>query len=265
MIGEYVPLAFKSLSKNELNYLDLLNNGIDELIQYSIKSLNSQEIKELLNIKDSEDFKEEFKKTNLYFNLNNTMRDNSSKSTLPLKNFYKIGSRLGYNSLNIRPRDFNTYDEEAYGILSDYVEDVVLNLNQSVGIGIRNTLYDSSLNDFPISEIGLNLLRVPTMVVDKFQINTHSTMIASTEYSRTINTGTLQAFSNSGVQDVNIITTGLPNVCDICIDIENKNPYTLEEAMRLLPVHPRCACSVISANTLYTNFNGTPTIIDLTT
>ena len=265
MIGEFVPLSFKSLSKNELNYLDLLNNGIDELIQLSIKSMKSQEIKELLNIKDSDDFKEEFKKTNLYFNLNSNMEENSVKSIPPLKSFYKIGSKLGYNSLNIRARDWNAYDEEAFDILSDYVEDLVLNLNQSVGIGIRNTLYDASINDFPISEIGLNLLKVPTMVVDRFQINTHSTMIATTEYGRAINTGTLQSFSNSGVKDVNIVTTGLPNVCDICIEIEQKNPYTLEEAMRLLPVHSRCACSVVSANSLNTGYTGNPLIIDLTT
>ena len=265
MIGDYVPLSFKTTSKNELNYLNLLNNGIDELIQYSIKSLKTQEIKELLKIKDSDDFKEEFKKTNLYFDLNNNMESNSSKGKSPLKTFYKIGSKLGYNSLNIRPRDFNTYDEEAFEILSDYVEDLVLNLNQSVGVGIRNTLYDSVINDYPISEISLNLLQVPNMIVDRFQINTHSSMIASTEYSRAINTGTLQAFSNSGVKDVNIVTTGLPNVCDVCIEIEQKNPYSLEDAMRILPVHPWCACSVISANNTHTGYNGTPIIIDLTT
>lgn len=265
MIGDYIPLSFKSLSKNELNYLDLLNNGIDELIQLSIKSLKTKEIQDLFHIKDGDEFKEEFKKTNLYFDLNKSMKDNSIKSIPPLKKFYKIGSKLGYESINIRTRDWNTYDEEAFSILSDYVEDLVLNLNQSVGIGIRNTLYDSNINDFPISEIGLNLLKVPTMVVDRFQINTHSTMIATTEYGRAVNTGTLQSFSNSGVKDVNIVTTGLPNVCEICIEIESKNPYTIEEAMKLLPVHSRCACSIMSANSLNTGYTGNPIIVDLTT
>lgn len=262
MIGDYVPLTFKALSKNEKNYLNLLNNGIDELIQLSINSLKTNEIEELLNINDSDEFKDEFKKTRLYSSLNDLMKNNSIKGIKPLRQFYKMGSKLGYNSINRRPKDLTVYDEEAISILSNYVNDLIMNLNESVGIGIRNTLYDS--NNYPISEVALNLLNVPTMVIDRFQINTHSTMIATTEYGRAINTGTLQSYANSGVQDVNIITTGLPNVCDVCIEIEQKNPYSLEEAMRILPVHPHCACSVISANKLYSNFNSNPIIIDLT-
>lgn len=266
MIGsvDYVPLAFKSLSENEVNYLDLLNNGIDELVQFGIKSLNTKEIEDLLDITDEDDFIYGFKGTDLYFKLNELIKENAIKGTQPLINFYRLGSKLGYQSLNRRPRDLNSYDEEAISILSNYVGELVTNLNESVGVGIRDTLYESAINNYPISEVALNLLNVPNMVVDRFQINTHSRMIATTEYSRAINTGTLQSFSNSGVQDVNIITTGLPNVCDICISIEEKNPYSLEEAMSLLPVHPHCACSVISANNLYTNFNSNPIIIDLT-
>lgn len=264
MIGDYIPLAFKNLSRSEENYLNLLNSDIDELIQFSIQSLNSKEIEDLLDITDEEEFIDEFNNTDLYFKLNKIIKNNAVNGLKPLRSFYKNGSKLGYQSLNIRPRDLNTYDEEAIVILSDYVKGLVTNLNESVGIGIRTTLYDGAINEYPLNSIALDLLKVPNMVVDRFQINTHSRMIATTEYSRAINTGTLQSFSNSGVQDVNIITTGLPNVCDICIGIEENNPYTLEEAMRLLPVHPHCACSVISANSVYTNFNGNPVIIDLT-
>lgn len=266
MIGsvDYVPLSFKTLSNDEQKYLHLLNNGIDELIQYSIKSLPSKEIEYLFDFNDESEFNDEFKQTTLYSELNKLMKNNANQAVKPLRAFYKIGSKLGYTSINKRPKDLNPYDEEALVILEEYVNKLVINLNESAGIGIRNVLYDSVVNNYPISEIGLNLLNVPNTVVDRFQINTHSTMIASTEYSRAINTGALQSFSNSGVKDVNIITTGLPNVCDICIDIEQKNPYTLEEAMRILPVHPRCACSIISANTIISGFTGSPLIIDLT-
>lgn len=263
MIGDYVPLAFKDLSKNEVKYLDLLNTGIDELIQVSVKSLKSKELQELLRLNDFEIFKEEFKKTNLYSDLNNIISENSSKGIVPIRYFYKIGSRLGHQSLN-RSRELNKYDEEAISILYAYVGDLITNLNQSAGIGIRNTLYNYDYKEDSKRQLEMELLDVPLQIVDRFTINTHARMIATTEYSRALNTGTLQAFSNDGVQDVNIITTGLPNVCDVCIETESRNPYTLEEAMKILPQHPHCACSVVSANSINTGFNGIPIIIDLT-
>ena len=154
--------------------------------------------------------------------------------------------------------------EEAISILSAYVYEVLINLNQDASRVIRNTLYDGVLNNNSKKEIGLDLLNVPDKVGDNFRINTRSNMIATTEYNRSINTGTLQAFSNSGVQNVHIITTGLPNVCDACIEVESKNPYTLEEAMKLLPMHPHCACSVVQAGVMNDWFDGTPLIVDLT-
>ena len=241
MIGEAIPVVFKSLNSSQKNYTDLLNKGIDNLILTSNKWLKTKDSDDLLTIRDEDVFKEEFRKTNLYNDLNNIIQSNAGKGLPPLRGFYRIGSQLGYNSLKKKKTDdLNEYDEEAISILSAYVYEVLTNLNQDASRVIRNTLYDGALNSTPKKEIGLDLLTVPDKVGDNFKINTRSQMIATTEYNRSINTGTLQAFSNSGVQNVHIITTGLPNVCDTCINIESKNPYTIEEAMKLLPVHPHC-------------------------
>ena len=265
MIGKAIPVVFKSQNKNEKRYNDLLNNGIDNLILTSNKWLKTNESDDLLTIRDEDVYKEEFKKTNLYKDLNSIIQVNADKGIVPLRNFYKIGSQLGYNSLKKKKKpDLNEYDEEAIAILSAYVYEVLINLNQDASRVIRNTLYDGIIGNNSKKEIGLDLLTVPDKVGDSFKINTRSQMITTTEYNRSINTGTLQSFSNSGVQEVHIVTTGLPNVCDMCIDIESKNPYTLEEAMNLLPMHPNCACSVIQAGVMNDWFNTAPLIVDLT-
>ena len=265
MIGEAIPLVCKSFNKNENEYLNLLNNGIDNLILSSNQWLKTNDSNDLLTIRDDEVFKEEFRKTNLYKDLNKIIKINADKSLPPLRDFYRIGSKLGYSSLKKKKdNDLNEYDEEAIAILSAYVYEVVVNLNQDASRVIRNTLYDGALEHSSKKDIGLELLKTPDKVGDSFRINTRSRMITATEYNRSINTGTLQAFSNSGVQNVHIITTGLPNVCEVCIETESKNPYTLEEAMKILPQHPHCACSVLQAGLMNEWFDGKPLIVDLT-
>ena len=78
--------------------------------------------------------------------------------------------------------------------------------------------------------------------VGKFTPQQRAEMIAITERSRAYNTGKLQTYMNYGVQLVDVLTMHDERVCQDCIDIENNNPYTIQEAENLLPVHPRCRC-----------------------
>lgn len=44
---------------------------------------------------------------------------------------------------------------------------------------------------------------------------------------------------------VNVQTAGDEDVCPICQDIEDENPYTIDEARSLIPAHPRCRCAFV--------------------
>lgn len=46
-----------------------------------------------------------------------------------------------------------------------------------------------------------------------------------------------------GSSNVNVVTAGDDDVCEICQDIEDDNPYTIDEARSLIPAHPDCRCT----------------------
>jgi len=256
-----LPLC-KRLSKDEKDYLKFLHNGIDNNIQYTLRWLSSNEALELLSV-DEDDFEDEFVNSDLYSNLNNIFLGNKNGSVKFINKFYNKGSKLGYDDLG-RMLPFMSSDSEALGILNEYVGDVVQNVNIECGIGIQDVLMLSVMGVLGANELKENILKVPYAPVrSNISITSRCNMIARTEYGRAINTGVLQAYSNSGVNEVNINTSGLPNVCDDCLDLEQNNPYSIEEAMQLLPLHPQCACSYSPVYSSRENVNN-PVIIDLT-
>ena len=54
---------------------------------------------------------------------------------------------------------------------------------------------------------------------------------------------------NYGLNSFDIINYNDIGVCRTCIEIILNNPYTLEEVMSLLPVHPFCRCLCVIHNT----------------
>lgn len=252
----------KRLSKDEKDYLKFLHNGIDNNIQYVVKWLSSNDAIELLSV-DEDDFKDEFLNSDLYLNLNNLFLKNKNDNEKFINKFYNKGSKLGYDDLG-RMLPFTSSDGEALDILNEYVGDVVENVNIECGIGIQDVLMLNVMGVLGANEIKENILKVPyTTVRSNISVTSRCNMIARTEYGRAINTGVLQAYSNSGVNEVNINTTGLSNVCDDCLELEKNNPYSIEEAMELLPLHPQCACSYSPAYSSVENVDN-PIIIDLT-
>lgn len=71
-------------------------------------------------------------------------------------------------------------------------------------------------------------------------------ILARTEIIRAHHQATIQEYRNWGVWGVNVlaemITAGDDRVCPICEALTLTNPYTLDEAMNLIPVHPQCRC-----------------------
>jgi hypothetical protein len=71
-------------------------------------------------------------------------------------------------------------------------------------------------------------------------------ILARTEIIRAHHQGLIQEYMNWGVEGVNVlaemVTAGDDRVCSICDALTLNNPYTLEVAMNLIPVHPQCRC-----------------------
>ena len=88
------------------------------------------------------------------------------------------------------------------------------------------------------------LMELPlTPINNNISVRTRAEMIARTEHARAVNTGTLQAYVNYGVKQVEIITAQDGLVCDDCLEIEDNNPHNVYEAQELLPMHPNCRCA----------------------
>lgn len=261
-INELKLPVCKKLSRDEITYIKILNNGVDENIQYTIKWLNTPEAKSILKADDEDEFEDEFFNSILYENLNKIFHKNVLNGNGIIKKFYDVGLKLGYKDIG-KKLPFLHNDNQALLILSNHIGSVTLNVNQEVGIGIKDVLMLGVLGGIGVSKLSENLLKVPyTPIRSNISVSSRCTLIGRTEYSRAINTGTLQAYSNSGVSEVDIITTGLPNVCDDCLDLESNNPYTVEEAMKILPLHPQCACSYEPVKSSIGD--GEPIIVDLT-
>lgn len=75
-----------------------------------------------------------------------------------------------------------------------------------------------------------------------------ATLLARTETIRSHHMANMAEYRQAQVMGIKIkaeFQTAGHGVCQRCLDIERKNPYTLDEAERLIPVHPSCRCLAI--------------------
>lgn len=250
MIGKaYTSFVKKSFSRDERNFYNLLSNGIDENLLYVVSWLKTHEAHTLLECDDEDEFDEIFALSTLHSELNSRIQRNTLNGIQPLSKFYKVGSRLGHNQLRTTQR-YTKQDKAALSILNQYVGDTIYNVNVDSCLNVKDILWNGALAGLAISLLAKDILASPYKITPRSgsTVDRRCTMITTTEYGRTVNTGLLQAYVNEGVYKVDIVTAGDDRVCDDCIEIEKNNPYTIEEAMGLLPVHPDCRCSIISGN-----------------
>ena len=158
-----------------------------------------------------------------------------------LEMFFGNGKNRAYSDLNVTPIDFGTDDlaisiikHQNYQVIHGIIDGICNNMRDSIWNGIKDGLDIGAL----ISLLEGNAFSP----IGKFTPQQRAEMIAVTERSRAYNTGKLQTYQNYGVQLVNVVTMHDERVCQDCIDIERNNPYTIQEAQNLLPVHPRCRC-----------------------
>lgn len=250
MVGELLtPLLQKKFSRDERNFYNVLRNGIDSSLVYSISWLKTHEANRLLDITDEDEFAEAFRESELYRELNKRIKQNVDNGISVLPAFYRKGTRLAALDLRKHP-EFNTRDQRALNILFDYNSELINNVNIDTCLSIKDIIFAGGFAGLALSKITENILNAPN-TMSKYSgatPNMRCTMIATTEYGRTVNTGVLQYYVNQGVYMVDIVTAGDDLVCDDCLEIERNNPYEIEEAMNLIPVHSRCRCSLKRTN-----------------
>lgn len=262
MNGE-LQIPFTSfLSYDERLFLKLMRNGVDNQIQYTRSWLNTSEASELLNV-DEDDFDDEFHESQFYTGMSELMDANTRECLGMLSKFYQTGAKIGSNELKQATR-YTEYDKKAFNILQKYVGNVIYDVNVELANGIKDNLEDAVIDSKSILQIMQGLVILPFVPLkSNISVDTRCKVITRTEYARTVNTATLQVYSNSGIRMVEITTRGDELVCDDCIFFEENNPYTIEQACAILPVHPNCRCGF---SPYYENIgtDAEPVVIDLT-
>lgn len=257
----FIPYC-KSLSKAEKEYLTLIMDGMDNRLIRAGEWFASPEAKRYFR-EHRDDISNFFNESGIREELETLLEENIKDSASYIERFYETGAKLGYSDLNAK-LIFTVADQEALYFLKNYNFNLISNLNTELEAGIRNIITESVLEGKGYKETARLLLELPlTPINANITLRQRAEMIARTEHARAINTGTMQAYSNMGVTEVNILTVGDSAVCDDCLDLEANNPYSLEEAMNFLPVHPNCRCSytpVIDS----INHDVDPVIVNLT-
>ncbi len=263
----------KRLTRGEQQYLRRLLSGLDNQMLTVSEWLGTDEAKRFFRTRH-DDIAEFFQESGIRNELQGIINSNVTNSDDFIEKFYKVGSRLGYSDIH-KKLLYTPADREALYHVTQYNFELIRDLNTTLYEGIQETLFNAvaagqgaDVTTRDILALGIKPLPLKNNegeVVRLISPYARARMIARTEHARAVNTGTLQAYSNYGVEKVEIITVGDSLVCDDCIDLQDNNPYTLEEAMNLLPVHPNCRCSygpVVETPLYFPEDN--PVIVDLT-
>ena len=255
---QYIRLLLKDLSSAEEYYLTTLSDGVDATVNSSLDwVIHNQTDLSLLN--DWDDWRDYYIGSDLEMILITLLNKIMDKSIVPLENFYRSGGHLASRHMNT-PYKFTDNDEKALGIHQDYVKTVVKSINGELINGVYNSIGEH-VNNKTTSALNKDLIGLTVKPVTFYELDATTgeyivhkgyfspynrcLFTAKTEYSRAVNTGLLQQYSNYGVTEYDWVTSGLPNVCKECLSIEGGSPYSLEEIVSIgLPHHPNCSCSI---------------------
>ena len=138
----------------------------------------------------------------------------------------------------------NTIERNALQFIQQSNFDSIFNLTNDLKQAIRRTLYDGISQNKTLSEITDDLMKLPLekLQESKFTLAQRAEMIAKTEYMRAYNKGCLYTYKEIGITEVRIVNHG-ENICDYCIGLAHSGNFSIEEAMDLIPAHPRCKCT----------------------
>ena len=127
---------------------------------------------------------------------------------------------------------------DAQGGLSDLLEQRGITIQ-----GISGTTLDNlgdTISTGLANGDGVNAIR--SSVLDYVDDPNRASMIARTETARAVTAATVDSYNAMGVQQVDWMTA--PGCCDLCLDMEDDNPYLIDDVKDQLPLHPNCRCSL---------------------
>ena len=263
---DWIRIPFcKALTPEETEYLKSLSEGLDRQLGLVAEMIGTDEFAQLqgMNQMQIDAF---FRNSGIREKLDELIKYNANDSEDFIRQFYKIGSQLGYDDIG-GLLAYTQADRIALYNLTQYNFNLVTNLNTELREGIREVIFNAVAAGDGYQVTMRNLMELPlTPINNNISVRTRAEMIARTEHARAVNTGTLQAYANYGIREVEVITVDDDLVCDDCRDAEGKNPHSLQEAQSLLPMHPNCRCSygavIESADDLQLQEN--PSVVDLT-
>lgn len=240
---DFIQIPFtKQLSNSELEYLASILLGFDRQLEIISQFLGSEEYAqlEMMNQRQIDAF---FRNSGITEKLDQIINFNAADSEQFIREFYRIGAELGYEDIE-QVLSYTLADQEALFNVSQYNFNLVTNVNTELRNGIREVILNAVATGEGYQTTMRNLMELPLQPINtNISVKTRAEMIARTEYARAVNTGTLQAYANYGIEKVVINTSHDNLVCDYCLSLEEGNPYTLQEAMKYLPAHPNCRCN----------------------
>lgn len=220
--------------------------GLDRQLSHTSEWLKSDEAKEFYNNRQEYlDWIWE-NEIDLPNQLDNLINYNSSASTDEfMSRFYHMGSSMGAEQLK-RVIAFTPADEKTLNFIRSNSYNYIKNLNNDVAKEIKKTVFTDIAEGNSYQKTINKLRELPLKPVADGRISpdVRARMIARTERARARNYGTLQQYSDYGVEEYDVITAGDSRVCNICISIEEGNPYRIGDSRGYPGFHVNCRCSV---------------------
>lgn len=162
-----------------------------------------------------------------------------------VEQIYTAGEGKGYSDIR-QVAVFTPQSAEALKFLQTYQYDLVRQASEDFISMLHGEIFTGMAQGLHPYQIASNLLNSKFEIPEGWNITPmqRARMIARTETARAWTTGTMQAYENYGVSEIDVITAGDASVCEICLENEAQNPHQLSEATELVPAHPNCRCTI---------------------
>lgn len=190
---------------------------------------------------------------------------NTAKLNQLLLAQYNIGKSYAHKNINRTNKTLTLSDKKSISKLIGGVKKIIRKFDNIIIQDIKEFI--SKNRTLPIDELTTKLHNwINQNHTTPISAKTRSEMIARTEMNRSFTNGVLQTYSNYGINTLDIINYNDKGICNTCINLIQNNPYTIEEIMKILPVHPFCRCICVLHNTnidIPLNEIENPIIIDM--
>lgn len=156
---------------------------------------------------------------------------------------YNAGATAGYKQLFQTPL-WTEADKRAMFYVQNYGFDRIRNLSEECKTSVREEIWRGVAEGESMDKVARKIRDIPLTPLTNSSLSPsdRARMIAITETSRAVNAGTIQSYSNYGLDQVDILTVG-EEACEECADLESQNPWPIQEATGLIPAHPLCRCT----------------------